>query len=284
MAAVADIKTLEKIIIFSRHGARGPNKNLPKMPKWEVKDLNDPPLTETGKRMCFDFGKRITESYKNIDFKKSLILSTNFIRTRESAKYFSKGAFGEEFSAEGSEPTIEMKLYRSRSFDTKEWSIVKKSVTFEQIQKDLNIDLGELNEKISVIFGYDIKVPYDYFDVYSTLECYSKEGIEAPKEWTGNIALKSIVHYYFNKIYADVKVQKMFIDDVYELVEEIILNHGIEFAYLSSHDTILFPLVKNITGSTIEIADYCSHIRYEVWSDSIKIYHDDILLTTKKRI
>ena len=66
-----------------------------------------------------------------------------------------------------------------------------------------------------------------------------------------------------------------------------IINSDTTFAFLSTHDNSIMPFLKYIhkkynKDSFIDLPDFCSTVRFEIWSSEnirvLKIYYDTILI------
>jgi len=282
------VMRLEKVIIVARHGPRSPITDLPKLPRWKVGSSTEFVLTDNGKLMCYNFGKGVREFYKSIlsfDKDKTIVLSTDTSRTIDSAGYFSKGLWGDDFSSLGREPVIDQKIFAEVRLTEAEHEVYvahQKTIKSHQIEEDLiGIgDLRELNQVIKELFGFAVKAVSQYFDVFSTLKCYERERISLPGEWTDEhmLKLERVVCYYYNKLYSNGNMQKIFTDELLAYVEKFVGMDGIEMVYMSTHDSIVFPLAQRLRGDVVKLADFCSHVRFEVWDRCVRVYYDDMFL------
>jgi hypothetical protein len=52
----------------------------------------------------------------------------------------------------------------------------------------------------------------------------------------------------------------------------------INFAYLSTHDVVVYPLALRFTKNIIKLPEFCSSVRIEIYDNETRIYYDDNLL------
>ena len=138
---------------------------------------------------------------------------------------------------------------------------------------------------IKSVFGYDVKYPCEYLDVYSTLQCYIREKIPLPSEWSEKYdqLLKRIACYYFNLVNSYEDMLNPYTQELLGYIDALISAQDVDLVYMSSHDTVLLPIALRLCGHAVKIPDYCSHIKFEIWENSIKIFYDDELLLEKSR-
>ena len=159
----------------------------------------------------------------------------------------------------------------------------------------LPIDTTYFDTKVEEITGHTITGPKDYFDIHSTINCYKAHGYELPVNISlidGQLEKLATLSYNLfndpsNNIYANILATKLFAH-INEIIES-----DIRFAYLSSHDNMLMPLIKfivnkyNVKDKYMEMPDFCSSIRFEVWEDKssnsvVRIYYDTLFITEIK--
>jgi hypothetical protein len=277
---------LKKIIIIARHGPREPILHLPKLvPFGKDKKhnllidqsnssnsnnlLNDriinAQLTEHGIKYCRNFGKYIKKifyPYFDFDQNKTYIGSSNMDRTIDSAIYFYQGLYGQTIDKKSCKKLIELMENIILIDDEKEYDEVHTNI----------------NKLIKKCFGYEIKNFKDYFNVLSTIKVYQEHNISLPNEWTNenNLLLEEITTEYFYKLFST-KIKYDF-TKIFKLLEKLIIDDNITFAYLSTHDVIIYPLALNFSNNIIELPGFCSSIRIEIWNNDARIYYDDNLL------
>lgn len=68
-----------------------------------------------------------------------------------------------------------------------------------------------------------------------------------------------------------------------------VLKTNKKFSYLSTHDNMIISLLKyicseyNVNIQLLDIPDFCSCIRFEVWNDdSLRLYYDSLFLVEIK--
>ncbi|AYV84771.1 MAG: histidine phosphatase domain-containing protein [Hyperionvirus sp.] len=271
---------LLRVIVVARHGARSPILGLEKLEKWKVGTDVEFVLTGVGGRMCYDFGKRVGEVYGGLcERGSSVVLSTDTSRTIDSAKYFAKGLWGEGFEME---PIIDKRIFGDVRLTEDEVRIYKEhrgSIVLGEAG-------GDLDQMIWECFGFRVQNVWEYFDVYSTLQCYLREGMSLPVEWKDEymLRLERLSCCYYNRLYENERLQAMFTDDLVQYIEEFIEKEGVTLVYMSTHDSVVFPLALRLKGTDVKIADFCSSVKFEVWDHCVRVYYDDVFLMERERV
>jgi hypothetical protein len=140
------------------------------------------------------------------------------------------------------------------------------------------------------VLGFDVKSCNHYFDILSSIKCYQYEGIELPKElekcMINEIEYNAII--YYNNLFSNSDLLKTFVEPLFDLIVNIVNNENIKFAYLSTHDVILFSLafrlsqIFNKNRDLIKIPEFCSYVVYEIYTNHTKVYYDDKLIVDFK--
>lgn len=262
---------LKKLIIIARHGPREPMFDLPNLREWEIS--KDAQLTEKGKLFCQKIGEDISKLYPNFIPMNIIVESSNIKRTIQSAKFFMKGFYKKK--------ELTIKINRNLAGTTNhteeqkiEFININNIQTIKQLCKD-----DELYKNIENIYGYQLRQASDYFDIYSTIDCYIYDDRQIPKL---DINQYKILEYhatqYLWDIWTNFKYTKELIKPILDKINNI-LKSDIEFVYFSTHDSVLYSLLIEITGKMLNIPKFCSIIKYELWdNDTLKIYYDDILI------
>lgn len=274
---------LHKIIMITRHGPREPILQLPGLEKFSS-SLNDniqhsivsAQLTEHGKKYCNNFGmyiKKLFSPYFQFNPNKTLIGSSNIDRTIDSALYFYKGVFNNKINRKSC--NIYKELLGDIVLST------DKQNEYKKIYDNIVLDkiTPEINTKIKDCFGYTITSVKDYFYVFSTIKVYEEHKLNLPRKWTSdlnNILEKIATEYYYKLCSTNFKY--IFTNKLFRLVKKIISNPEITFAYLSTHDVVIYPFASRFTKNIIKLPDFCSNVRIEIWNNDVRIYYDDNLL------
>jgi len=276
---------LNKIIIIARHGPREPILHLPKLETFNTEiditkhldnHIIDAQLTEHGIKYCKNFGQyinKIFSPYFDFDPKKTLIGSSNIHRTIHSALYFYEGLF--ELNINRSS----CKIFRELMGDI----ILSEDDKIEYIKIHNNMKLtsitSDINKEIYNCFGYKIQNIKDYFNVISTIKVYQEHNIKLPIEWTPelNKLLETIATEYYYELFST-KFKNIFTKNLIQLIEKIIIDPNINFAYLSTHDVVVYPLARQFINYFIKLPDFCSSVRIELWDTDARIYYDDSLI------
>lgn len=232
---------LEKLIIVARHGPREPLYTIPSLPKWTKTGL----LTKKGEQCCYDFGLLIKQFYeKHLDLSNVIVESSNTQRTIKSAEHFLKGLGLQD-------------LYHNIQINPVLAGVIDE---FNLIKPDITIESA---------YGCTINYDKDYYDIYSTIQCYKEEkGVDFKLE---KIIQQYAENYYncsFNKGYLPLK---QYIDKL--------LKSDITFGYLSTHDSAIFSLAKSYKKINYRLPKFCSCIRIEKWSNCTRVYYDYELVT-----
>lgn len=282
---------LKKILLVVRHGPREPI-HLPTKFNSKFWNFNNHSnnLTQTinarmtclGKLYCLYRGYEARNYYINdINFNtlNDLYIESSYIeRTRESALYYMRGM---GFNIK--EINISKYMASDKFFNKFD---LEKYETFNNHFK-LNIDTTKLNKLTEEITGQQINTSINFFHVYSTIKCYMVHNYELP-EGTNNIfdLLEQITTLSYNEIndskknkYAKILGENM-LSHIFDL-----LKHSKTLFYLSTHDNMMMALLKyicfkyNIKIQLLDIPDFCSCIRFEIWNDNIlRIYYDSLFL------
>jgi len=293
-------KKLEKLITIVRHGPRKPILLPSKFDNkyWNIdpnitfqEQIRKASLTPLGKLYCEYRGIELYNSYIGLfDFNKLKksdiqIESSFFERTMESTIHYLAGC---NININMEDIIQEDSLASDRAFNSEQ-----KAKYQETIDKfKININTHDIDNLIEDVTGHKVTKPQDYFDLHSTINCYKVHDYELPPninlidDYVEKLA--TIYYNIFNNTNnnecANILATKLFTH-----INEII-NSDKKFAYLSTHDNTLMPLIKyiitkyNINDKYMELPDFCSSIRFEVWKDDesnsiIRIYYDTLFIT-----
>jgi hypothetical protein len=284
---------LKKVLLVVRHGPREPihlpsnfdssywtnNKNDNNI----IKSINAR-MTCLGKLYCQYRGQETKKYYENeIEFNKltldDIYVESSYIeRTRESALYYLKGLGFDIKQIIISKFMASDKLFGM--IDLVEYDLFIKKF-------NLNIDTNNLNLITEEITGEQINCSMDYFHIYSTIKCYKVHNYNLP-DGLDKIydLLEQIATLTYNKVnesnknkYAKYLGNEMLMH-IFELLRE-----DKKLFYLSTHDNMIISLLKficynyDIKIQLLDIPDFCSCIRFEIWNDNIlRIYYDSLFL------
>lgn len=275
---INDIK-LKKLIIVARHGPREPIVMLPKLKYFANNDKQsviDAKLTQHGINYCYNFGKYICSvfgKFFNFDKLRTVLYSSDVERTKHSAIYFYKGIFGDLTDCQ------QLNELRSRNLLFDSETKLQYVNFINNIQFDY--DVKDIRDKLYDITGYHINTPEDFYNVYSTLKVYKEHSIDLPIELTSDIfnQLETIAtDFYYVQFYKTIYCE-MFAGKLYDFVKNLISKSLINCAYLSTHDTIIYPLALLIANEKVKLPDFCSSVRFELWcNNDLRIYYDDVLI------
>lgn len=286
---------LTKVLLLTRHGPREPIHLPSKFDSsyWsfdrnihEVFQSKKARITCLGKLYCQYRGQEAFNYYSNeINFSELaknniLIESSHIERTRESAIYYMK-AFGHNFN------NTDIKISKFLASD-KLFNILE-LLAYDKFQKKfkLEIDTEKLDKIIEEITGQKITNSMDYFHIYSTIKCYKVHNYKLPDGLDKiydlleqmSTLMYNKVNDTNNNIYSK-KIGNNLLTHIFDL-----LKTNKKFMYLSTHDNIIIALLKyicykyNIDIKLLDIPDFCSCIRFEVWNnDNLRIYYDSLFL------
>ncbi len=324
-------KSLKKLFVVSRHGPREPIHPIPKFIKtyWSSLKNNDnnnsvytANLTNLGKLYCNFIGRLLSLNYSdNFDFSilnntNTFIASTNFDRTIQSAILTLDGLnLTNTYS--------NIKIIDFIGSDTIFTSDEKKSYDHKMSNPQINwdVNLENINKEIEELTGFKIKTFRNYFDLACTMKCYDFQGYQMLSSDLDNkklLELKPTIYnlatYYYNivhnpkdEFYSESKILGT---TVIKKVLELFKSSQYFFAYFSTHDNIIMPVVKNIIYMVLndeikfenldydrdffttiirskinylDFPDFNSQIRFELWEDSIqnqtvRIYYNSLML------
>ena len=290
---------LTKVLLVVRHGPREPihlpskfdssywslDKNIP-----EIFQSIKAKLTSLGKMYCQYRGQEAFNYYSyEFDFtkltKNDILVESSYIeRTKESAIYYMK-AFG--YNLSNADIKLSSYLAVNKLFNLLEL------LAYNNFQKKFKLDINteKLNKSIEEITGQKINTFMDYFNIYSTIKCYKVHNYKLPDgldkiydllEQISTLTYND-VNNVENNIYSK-KIGKYMLKHIFD-----VLKSNKKFSYLSTHDNIIISLLKyisheyNINIRLLDIPDFCSCIRFEVWGENIlKIYYDSLFLVEIK--
>lgn len=281
---------LKKVLLVVRHGPREPI-HLPKKfnaSLWNMDEDNNiisksinAKLTKLGKKYCEFRGKEAHNFYKDILDLNSIndiyVESSYIERTIESAIHYMKG-FGYTFN----------KINVSKYLASDKLFNVIDLLKYDMYLKNFNLDIDtyKLNKKVEEVSGAQIESSMELFNIYSTIKCYKVHNYDLPSGITEIYDLiEQVVTLIYNKAneptknnYANIIGEKM-LSHIMDLLKE-----NKKMYYLSTHDNMMMSLLKficykyNVKIELLEIPDFCSCIRFEIWNEKIKIYYDSLFL------
>lgn len=88
---------------------------------------------------------------------------------------------------------------------------------------------------------------------------------------------------YYNKLFT-ISLSRLLVKKLIKKILSILENDNIKFSFLCSHDTILMALLRYYqTSKEYLLPDFCSQIRYELWSNNIlRVYYDGSIIYESK--
>ena len=145
--------------------------------------------------------------------------------------------------------------------------------------------LEKFNKKIYNIFGYKIKNNHDYLRIHSVLSIYKVHKYSLPENWTKKYdsILNIITNIYYNKLFT-ISLSRLLIKNLIKKIISILKDKNIKFSFLCSHDTILMALLRYFQPKKeYFLPDFCSQIRFELWSNNIlRVYYDGSIIYESK--
>jgi hypothetical protein len=277
---------IKKIICVVRHGPREPLIFLPKLDNsyWKNKlnynnQVHAAVLTDVGKIYSKFAGEEFFNGYNknfnfNLDSNNIYIGSSNFERTKSTTEYFLSCL----------DLDYELNILDELSLDKDILDL------YLRLEKMVELDLGdkfleEFNEKIYNIFGYKIKNNHDYLRVHSVLSIYKVHKYPLPQSWTEkyDTILNIITNIYYNKLFT-LSLSKILVKNLINKIINILKDINIRFSFLCSHDTILMALLRNFQPKKeYFLPDFCSQIRFELWSNNVlRVYYDSCIIYESK--
>ena len=265
---------LQKVIIIARHGPREPSIDISTLPKFE-RNKKTSMITSKGKKYCQQFGSNIKNKTDGLVITNNdIYIASSYVqRTIDSSKEFMIG-FDEELKYE---VNIDNRLFGATSLDQRQKLYINTC-------KTISINDQQLNKQIYDVFRYKIQKSNDYFDLYTALNCYQFEGLYQPDELFNKIVSKAKMFY--NKLFSNIELLKLFTDDVLELIISIVNDKTIKFAYLSTHDVVIFPLALRLIHTFtsyrqyVELPDFCSYVMYKIYDNKTDLYYNDKLIVS----
>jgi hypothetical protein len=277
---------IKKILCIVRHGPREPLIFLPKLDNsyWINKlDYNNQVhaavLTDVGKIYSRLAGEEFFNGYKknfnfNLDKDSIYIGSSNFERTSSTTKYYLSCL----------DLDYEINILDELSLDKDVLDLYLTSEKMVELDFEDNF-LERFNKKIYNIFGYKIKNNHDYLRIHSVLSIYKVHKYPIPKNWTKKYdsILNIITNIYYNKLFT-YSLSKLLVKNLIKKIVNILEDTNIKFSFLCSHDTILMALLRYFQSKKeYFLPDFCSQIRFELWSNNIlRVYYDGSIIYESK--
>lgn len=295
-------KKLKKIVIVARHGPRVPIKKLDKLDQsyWisiksnksnesnESKQLDkheiatNADLTEKGKEYCKEFGKYLKNKYMeflNINEKNISFYSSKISRTQETAIIVAKELCGKNLT------NADLKFHTSISADK---NILFKNDQFDKFRKlttqiELDEEYNEISNNLKQFVNTHIGricSNNHFFDIAGSLECYQFEQLKLPEIITNDILenIEKCALSYYKNLFAHNSLQYIG-HQINEFVLDLLKNDNNKIIYLSTHDTIIFPLSRILNNNYLKLPKFCSNIIFELFCDnSVDVYYDNILI------
>jgi len=278
--------TIKKIVCVVRHGPREPLIFLPKLDNsyWKNKlnyqnQVHAAVLTDVGKVYSKLAGEEFFNGYTksfnfNLDRDSVYIGSSNFERTKSTAiNYLS--CLDLEY---------EINILDELSIEK---DILELYLAAEKMVK-LNFEdkfLEKFNKKIYDIFGYEIKNNHDYLRVQSVLSIYKVHKYPLPEGWNKkyDTILNIITNIYNNKLFT-INLSKLLVKNLIKKIVDILENKNIRFSLLCSHDTIVMALLRYFQPKKeYFLPDFCSQIRFELWTNNVlRVYYDGSIIYESK--
>jgi hypothetical protein len=256
-----------------------------------VKKVKDAKLTPQGLKFCYNYGEYIRKLFDpylvfdpTLTSGKTVVLSTNVNRTINSAIQFMNGLCKMDGLVT---PYTEKNIVLSDDLlgdinmteETRaEYNDFHDKIVISNANK-------EFDNKLYQILGAKVNGVKDYFNIQSTLKVYQFHNQDLPKEWTpelNNQLNECAAEYYYKLFSGNKKIfRNRFTDKLLDKVATIIADKDINFAYLSTHDVVIYPLALRIAGEQVHMPDFCASVRFEIWDGEMRIYYDDVLICNK---
>jgi hypothetical protein len=204
-------------------------------------------------------------------------------------------------------------------FTPKERNSYYHKMTYPNINWDINLD--EFNKEIEELTGLKIKTFRNYFDLTCTMKCYEfhnypmlKNDLDNKRLLEMRPTIYNLATYYYNIVHNPkddfYSESKHLANTVITNILELFNNSTYNFAYFSTHDNIIIPVVKNLIYLILEgniifngleydekffnnnikskinyldFPDFNSMIRFELWENFsnkkfIRIYYNSLML------
>jgi hypothetical protein len=280
---------LKKLIVVARHGPRAPFDPLPKLDQTCWGGYSEGELTRSGEAYCYDFGcyiKKLYSKFFNFDINTIDVRSSEVDRTVVSAREFIRGLFGSgditptpDISAYGSSRLSADEANRLSEF-SKQIRINMKSSILKYVSEQ---DITSLNGKIESLFGYKVSNTSDYYNVNCTLQCYMAHNRDlVPNQWAScdTELLERLTASFYEELYVHNggEFTSSFTDKILLLINGLQNSEGVNFVYISTHDSVVFPLALKVLGQSVKVPNFCSSVRYEMWDRVTRVYYDDLLI------
>jgi hypothetical protein len=291
---------LDLVQIVSRHSIREPLIRLEKLnnSKWKCltedyeTNLRNTDITQAGVDYAVDLYNDIYKHYfdssQNIDLTLDLTLySSNYQRTINTAKCF--------LDAMHTRVDNSINILDQLSMDGNDRLDGYKQFLKQPPREQHN----RIIEKIMNVLGYGVQTQHDLYGVYSALECFIRNNVSLPDQWTheDHMELQRISYQCYDEIFEQEKENM-----AGRLLELLELNSRVDTGvdaiaypnrslskchlpkcqFYSTHEAVLFPLLKLIRNDQYRIPDFCSMLIIEHYTHPkgklIRYYYDSMLI------
>lgn len=266
---------LIKTIIFNRHGNRFPItkiKFFEKIMNGDEKHNEDANLLPIGFTNSFNLGKELKEYYNNNNV---ICFSSPYQRCQDTIQSIMDGLNINE----------KINIENDLKFTTK-------NLILDITDEDLDIfynkyipilrimeQILKIESKIAYTSNDKINNLYKFYEYYSSIICYSDLGIDIdkyiPKKFNKefNETTKIVLNTLFDKY-------QNLINDYLEEILNKYINLNNNLILCSTHDNLVFILAKYIAkknniNDLLELPDYLSTVRIEIWDNMIRIYYNN---------
>jgi len=255
-----------------------------------VKKVKDAKLTPQGLKFCYNYGEYIRKLFDpylvfdpTLTSGKTVVLSTNVNRTINSAIQFMNGLCKMDGITSYTEKDIVLSDDLLGDINMNEEMRAEYNDYHDKIV--ISNANKEFDNKLYQILGAKVNGVKDYFNIHSTIKVYQFHNQDLPKEWTpelNNQLNECAAEYYYKLFSGNKKIfRNRFTDKLLDKVATIIADKDINFAYLSTHDVVIYPLALRIAGEQVHMPDFCASVRFEIWDREMRIYYDDVLICNK---
>jgi hypothetical protein len=139
----------------------------------------------------------------------------------------------------------------------------------EHTKKNFDLQLKD-------ILGIDIQRPKDYYEYYLTLQCYKDEKIPLPATWTDDHMeqLRKTAVSFWQEFHSDTKTIDIIIEKATHELKSLLNSDQHNFAFVASHDSMVFPLAVKYFGHNIPFPHPTASIYFAKHKNGIDIVYD----------
>lgn len=261
---------IRSVVVISRHGDRTPVMEISEQNETRklVKGVSSGQLTPRGQKRMFQLGLMLRSRYRNLIYDKADIIASSSpahrcldsVRiARTALEPFSNGDIGEiDILSPFGKPCPAL------------WSTIKKMAATSQYQ-------GFMEDYSSLKISKHFNAPIDHlFELFAISDKLLVDGMRSNvSNQFSNFSheyLQKFISTYFCAYSSQLKVRNVIASPVFELILETFKDaaasdDGKKILIMSTHDTLLSPMLRSFNSSDGSTPNYGASIIFELHQD-----------------